>query len=169
VLIALCAGIWSAGGPQVYGESKSVAALGSVAAQASVPLTAGDDALKLPQVKVRPALDGFCPVTLMNNRRWQAGNLKYKVDYNGCQYLMADLQAKLDFLALPHRYAPVLGGCDPVEWVDHGKLVPGMRSHGVYCNDRVFLFVSEENLASFSNDAQRYRSRVDVSSLAAGQ
>ncbi len=110
------------------------------------------------------AMEGNCPVTLMERRRWAQGHPSFGVVHRGRTYLFLGPQEREKFLADPDRYSPVLSGLDPVMLVDSNQAVPGKREFGVFGADgRVYLFASEASLARFSEreeSEQYYSSRA---------
>jgi protein disulfide-isomerase len=101
-------------------------------------------------------LDGFCPVTMVDQGKWQRGDERFGIIHRGRLYLFASEAEKQRFWADPDRFAPMLSGNDPVEFVEHGRLVPGHRRHGVFYRNQIYLFVSEASLQAFWNNPQRY-------------
>lgn len=102
------------------------------------------------------ALDGYCPVTLVDKRQWQAGDKLWGAIHRGRTYLFTSEAAQKAFLADPDRYSPVLSGNDPVMRLEHHQDVPGKREHGAFYNDRIYLFASEETFQQFDRDPARY-------------
>lgn len=102
------------------------------------------------------ALDGFCPVTLIEQARWQPGDKRFGVVLRGRLYLFAGDGEKQRFSRDPDRFAPILSGNDPVEFSESGRLTPGKRRHGVFFRNRIYLFASEESLERFWTSPQRY-------------
>jgi thiol-disulfide isomerase/thioredoxin/YHS domain-containing protein len=102
------------------------------------------------------ALDGFCPVTLVEQGRWNRGDQDYGVIHRGRTYLFTGRQEADRFFQNPDRYAPVLSGNDVVVFVDQGQTVPGRRAHGAVFNDRVYLFSSEASYEKFAQETDRY-------------
>ena len=96
-------------------------------------------------------LDGYCAVSLAENRRWVPGDRRWGAIHRGRTYLFAGPGEQRRFLADPDRYAPLFSGNDIVLAADLGQVVPGMRQHGVFLlpSGRVLLFASEETLAKF--------------------
>jgi YHS domain-containing protein/thiol-disulfide isomerase/thioredoxin len=102
----------------------------------------------------RLGLDGFCPVALMEENRWQAGDKRWGAVHRGRTYLFASRKNQLEFLANPDRYSPVLAGIDPVVLTTQGRIAEGKRAHGVVYKDEVhgdqiYLFSSEDSLKEF--------------------
>jgi thioredoxin-related protein/YHS domain-containing protein len=102
------------------------------------------------------ALDRYCPVTLIEKRTWQLGDTRWGARHRGRTYLFVNEEAQKAFLADPDRYSPVLSGNDPVMRLDYNQNVPGKREHGVFYNDRVYLFASEETFQRFDQNRARY-------------
>ena len=106
------------------------------------------------------ALDGFCPVSLVEGAKWTAGRREFGLRHRGRTYLFAGPQQWQQFNANPDKYAPLASGFDPVLMVDARQQVDGQRRHGVTYRGQVLLFSSEETLGRFSRDPERYASLV---------
>ena len=106
------------------------------------------------------ALDGRCPVTLMESRVWEKGDRRWGARHEGHVYLFTGAAEQQRFLADPDRYSPVCSGLDVVLFVDRGEQKAGSREHGVFFGDRVYLFSSEESLRQFSSAPHRYASAM---------
>jgi thioredoxin-related protein len=102
------------------------------------------------------ALDGYCPVRLVENRQWVFGDRRWGVIHRGRTYLFSGPEEKDRFFADPDRYAPALSGNDVVLAVDRGQFVPGMREYGVFFNDKIFLFSDKASLDRFGQEPARY-------------
>lgn len=103
------------------------------------------------------ALDGNCPVTLMERRQWAIGNRAWGAIHRGRTYLFVGPDEKEKFLANPDFYSPVLAGNDPVLALDDQRLVPGRREFGFFGPDnRVYLFADEASLKRFEANPRRY-------------
>jgi len=104
----------------------------------------------LPPSTQDPGLDGMCPVELMERKKWVGGNRNWGAYHRGRLYLFAGEHQQQRFLANPDYYSPVLSGYDPVIALQEGRLIAGHRKHGVFYQNRVYLFDSEANLNRFS-------------------
>jgi len=111
------------------------------------------------------AMDGFCPVTLVDQARWQQGDTRWGAVHQGKTYLFANQQCQQKFLATPDRFAPILSGYDPVYYAEKGQLIEGKREHGVFFANRIFLFADEVALDRFSKHTEFYMARVREASL----
>jgi hypothetical protein len=107
----------------------------------------------------RPRLvfDGFCPVALVDGKRWLQGDPKYQMIHENQAFRFVSEKDQQAFLSSPDRYMPVLSGHDIVRMQDDGVSVPGKREHGVFYDGRVYLFASESSLAIFCCNVNKYQ------------
>ncbi|MBN1908968.1 MAG: hypothetical protein JW818_04450 [Pirellulales bacterium] len=101
-------------------------------------------------------LDGCCPVTLVEEQRWELGDPDHWVVSGSHFFRMADAAKKRLFQQSPKRYTPILDGCDPVGWLEEKRLEPGRREHGVFYRGRIVLCRDEQSLERFRKDPDRY-------------
>jgi protein disulfide-isomerase len=101
-------------------------------------------------------LDGYCSVSLVEKQQWVIGDRRWGAIHRGRTYLFVGPEEQRRFLADPDRYAPAVSGNDVVLAAEQGRPVPGMREHGVFFNNRVFLFSSEDTLEKFSRNPAQY-------------
>jgi YHS domain-containing protein/thioredoxin-related protein len=106
------------------------------------------------------ALDRYCPVTLVEKRRWEHGNEQWGAIHRGRTYLFVSEAAQKAFLANPDRYSPVCAGNDPVLRVEYHQDVPGKREHGAFYNNRIYLFTSEDTFLRFDRNPARYMTEL---------
>ncbi|HTU23782.1 MAG TPA: thioredoxin domain-containing protein, partial [Pirellulales bacterium] len=85
-------------------------------------------------------LDGCCPVTLVEQKRWAKGDPQFGVIHRGRTYLFASAEAQRRFWANPDAFSPVIEGNDPVLALDNRQMVPGTRTFGVFYEKRIYLF-----------------------------
>jgi len=105
-------------------------------------------------------LDGFCPVTLHEQKRWAQGDRRWGAVHRGRTYLFASEEAQRRFLANPDAYSPVIQGNDPVMALDARQMVSGHREHGLLYENRIYLFSSEESLKQFQQNPKRYSAEI---------
>jgi YHS domain-containing protein/thiol-disulfide isomerase/thioredoxin len=105
-------------------------------------------------------LEGYCPVSLVDQSKWVKGDPRWGVVHRGRTYLFSSVDAKQRFWAQPDRYAPALAGIDPVLFTDSGQQVDGKRNHGVVYRDQVYLFSSEETLQRFWRSPENFAEQV---------
>lgn len=148
--------------------ASAVPAATPLVAMAPGPGLAGSrpaDPLKPAENLNRPAnspfgLDGYCPVQLVENSRWQPGKKAWGVIHRGRTYLFAGVDERHRFLADPDRYAPVSSGDDVVLLLEQGRSVSGYREHGVQYDGHVYLFAAEGTLEKFRSNPGYYAERA---------
>lgn len=128
----------------------------------SAPGAAAD---RLPAV----ALDGYCPVTLSEEERWQKGDPQWGAIHRGQTFLFATHQHQQKFLADPDRYSPVLSGYDPVRYLERGEVLAGKRRHGMWFRGKIYLFADEAGLDRFSQSAEYYAQKAHEAMMAGGR
>ncbi|HZZ27837.1 MAG TPA: hypothetical protein VFE46_07490 [Pirellulales bacterium] len=106
------------------------------------------------------ALDGYCPVTLVEQQRWQVGDRRWGVIHRGRTYLFTGPEQQKRFLADPDRYSPAISGQDVVMAIDYGQDVSGKRALGISYQNRIYLFSNEASRQIFSQNPKRYVAEV---------
>lgn len=102
------------------------------------------------------ACGGFCPVTLLLDRRWGHGDAELALDYMGRRYRFADLRKRAIFAAAPHQYAPLLNGNCLVAQLDDGEQMAGKTSWGLVYRNRIVFLSGPEQLRTFRESPDRY-------------
>ncbi len=123
----------------------------------------------LQALAAEPGLGGFCPVALQDFLRmtpqaqathsaWVPGSIAFSVKHRGRVYHCASEEARRRLLKDPDVYAPVLSGCDLVEFSRTGDLVSGRCEFGFIeqKTGRVFLFASRANYEEFAKNCEQY-------------
>jgi YHS domain-containing protein len=105
-------------------------------------------------------LDGFCPVSLTEKQQWIPGDRRWGAIHRGRTYLFVSAEEQRRFFTDPDRYAPVNSGNDIVHTVENGQSVPGLREHGVFYSNHVFLFADEIALEKFSKNPAYYANQA---------
>ncbi len=105
---------------------------------------------------VEVGLDGYCPVTLLEENKWTSGDKRWGARHRGRVYLFATASAQQKFLANPDKFSPLLAGFDPVAFSDQSQYLNGYRAHGIRYQDLIILFSSEENLQRFAQEPTKY-------------
>ncbi len=113
-----------------------------------------------PQAGPTDALDGFCCVTLVDRKRWVKGDVRFGAIHRGRVYKFVSQEAQQRFLANPDAFSPVIQGNDPVLALDVRQAIPGSREHGLFYQNRIYLFSSEESLKRFQSSPGRYAAEV---------
>ena len=115
------------------------------------------------KLKARPlALEGFCPVTLLNENRLVEGRKEFKAEHDLRTFRFASEAARAEFLRQPERYTPANNGECTVSQVEKGQLLAGNPRWGVVYSGHLFLFRSGEERQLFAKEPERY-ARVDRS------
>ncbi|HMP79153.1 MAG TPA: thioredoxin family protein [Pirellulaceae bacterium] len=106
------------------------------------------------------ALDGDCPVTLLLENRWIAGDPKYGCRHRGKTYLFASEAFLEKFLHDPDRFSPLLAGFDPVLYHEQGHLIQGDKSNGLFMHQngvpQIVLFRDSETRERFRAQPELY-------------
>lgn len=104
------------------------------------------------------ALQGFCPVTVVDDNAWVEGNPDHGVVHLGKLYLFASREKMQAFLADPVPYTPVLNGIDVVRFFEERRIVPGKREWGMRdpIHNRMFFFADEAAMTHFENKYDLY-------------
>jgi thiol-disulfide isomerase/thioredoxin len=104
----------------------------------------------------KPMLDGYSPVTLWKNRRWEKGSPQYRAEYRGQVYDLASAEELADFNENPGRYAPRFLGCDAVVVLESDRAVLGSTRYAAFYDEELYLFVDNDNRQLFKKDPDRY-------------
>ncbi|MCI0460660.1 MAG: hypothetical protein L0Z62_27205 [Gemmataceae bacterium] len=94
-------------------------------------------------------LGRYCPVCLLDARKWVPGKAEFASVYDGFRYFFPGAEAKQKFDANPAKYVPALSGNCVVCLKDGGKHVRGTINHGARQADRIYLFPDEGARAKF--------------------
>ena len=114
-----------------------------------------------PKTETEIALSGFCPVSLVSDKRLVPGQAEYTVTHEGRLYRFASLLTFNLFSKDPQRYVPVNNGNCPVAQLDRGTAHPGDPKYGVLYQGRLFLCASDSDRKRFLQEPVRYAA-VDV-------
>ncbi len=133
----------------------ALASAANSAAPAASKAPLAVDPSKLPPGSPPLGLDGFCPVSLVERKKWVAGDPLWGAIHRGRTYLFCGEGERQRFMANPDRFSPVASGNDPV-LANQGKAVEGSRKHGVTYEGRIYLFSDENTLAEFHRNPTRY-------------
>jgi YHS domain-containing protein len=87
-------------------------------------------AIDLPPDTPPLALEGYCPVAMVDRRTLVAGNTGWGAIHKGKTYLFSDADAQMKFLADPERYTPIEAWNDPGLKTDERQAQPAMRESG---------------------------------------
>ncbi|MCE5301799.1 MAG: thioredoxin family protein [Planctomycetaceae bacterium] len=153
----------------LYGsQSTSVATQPTQPQSAIAPSQASRPSPQLPTMNPPLALDGFCPVALMDKQQWVMGDRRWGAVHRGRTYLFRGPEEQKQFFSDPDRYAPVLSGNDVVLASEQSQTVPGRREHGAYFGNRIYLFASEATLDKFTRNPNLYANQATAAMRATG-
>lgn len=110
--------------------------------------------------ETKPVLEGFSPVTLVEENRWVRGDENISAEFEEALYYFASEGEKEQFLQNPRYYALVSSGQDVVALAESNQKVEGNRRFGVRFDDRNFVFSTAENLQKFRSNPEFYATKV---------
>jgi YHS domain-containing protein len=119
------------------------------AAPPAPPRAAAPWTPQLPTGAPPVGLEGYCPVTLKNLRKWTPGNPAFGAIHRGRTYIFAGPHERDQFMTNPDAYSPVFAGYDPVLLLDKKQSVPGSRKYGYEFDGKFYLFSSKETMEKF--------------------
>jgi len=102
------------------------------------------------------ALQGYCPVCVIEMKKWVAGNPQHQVTFDGKTYLFPGEEQKQMFVANPAKYVPAFHGDCTVCAVNMGQRVPGTVQFPTLYQNRLFLFPSEKQKQEFRSNPEKY-------------
>ena len=106
------------------------------------------------------ALDGYCPVELIEKQAWTLGDERWSSEYNGITYRFAKEAHMNRFMEEPGRYVPVEGGKDPVLLKRDKQTVSGQTDFCAIYKNRLYMFSSRESLTAFRQNPKEYSQRI---------
>ncbi len=101
-------------------------------------------------------LQGYCPVCVVEMKKWVKGSPQFSVQQDGRTYLFPNQEQKKMFLDNPAKYTPVLGGDCVVALVEMDKRVPGNLQFAAVHENRLYLFANEKAKSMFLADMDKY-------------
>lgn len=107
-------------------------------------------------------LEGYSPVSLTRDRKWNKGQEEYSWPYQGITYLLASKTELEIFKNDPGRYAPQLLGCDPVILNRQDRAIPGNTKYGAYYDQNLYLFVDIKSREEFKKNPDRFSRTMHV-------
>jgi YHS domain-containing protein len=103
-------------------------------------------------------LDGFSPVSLLNDKKWIKGTEEFAVDFEGQWFFLTSAAEVKAFRAKPEDFVPQFMGCDPVLVWDTSRVpaVRGLTRFAAFYDDQLYLFSSAENRDLFKQSPDTY-------------
>lgn len=102
------------------------------------------------------AIEGACPVCLVEMGSMVAGKAEISSEYDGKTYRFPSIEQKKLFDANPTRYVPALGGDCVVCLVEMNQRIPGKLQYALVHRGRLYLFPGAEQQAKFRENPERY-------------
>ncbi len=103
-----------------------------------------------------PALDGYCPVCLVNMSKLVEGDPGFFSVYDGRKYLFPAAEQKRMFDANPAAFVPALGGDCTVCKIEKGQRVAGNARFYSIHDGRLYLFPSSKQKQRFEKNPGKY-------------
>jgi thiol-disulfide isomerase/thioredoxin len=104
---------------------------------------------------IEPTLNGYSPVAITKDRKWQKGSSKFAWKHAGSLYHLQNGAELVLFKANPDRYLPELAGHDPLELSTGRRAVPGDIRYGAFFRGKLYLHSNDENRMQFLSEPQR--------------
>jgi len=101
-------------------------------------------------------MEGFCPVTLLNEGKWKKGEAQFGAKHRRRTFLFASAAHQQQFLADPDRYSPVMVGYDPVKFMQTGELIEGKSTYGLTYRKQIYLFTDDASLKTFWQNPRQF-------------
>ncbi|MDB4673342.1 hypothetical protein OAF27_00880 [Verrucomicrobiales bacterium] len=98
---------------------------------------------------VKPALNGYSPVSLYNKGRDVAGSPNFAVEHKGLTFFLVDAKEMEEFKKDPEKYIPAFGG-DCTKALSGGKHLPGSASCSKKIDGKIYLFSSDAALLTWN-------------------
>lgn len=130
-----------------------------------------DDEIELPPAEQKSyvatmpskiGLEGYSPVSLTRDRKWEKGQEEFSWPYQGITYLLSSKTEYELFKIDPGRYAPQLLGCDPVILNKQDRAIPGNTKYGAYYDQNLYLFVDIKSREEFKKNPDRFSRTMHV-------
>lgn len=129
-------------------------------AKADAPAQVGADS-PAGKDEPEPALAGYCPVSLVADRKLVAGKAEHALRHEGLTYRFASAEKRDQFRKEPERYVPANRGDCPVAQLDQNAARPGNPRWGLLYQGRLYLFEGDAARRRFLGEPERY-AMVDV-------
>ena len=135
-----------------FGQPQPGSATQGSASQGSA--THGSDARGMPRAPL--AMRGFCPVSLLDKKEWEAGDPRFTAVYDGRAYRFSGQAQMQRFRADPVRYVPALDGDNIAHFVHTGHRVEGNLAKGIVHAGRIYFVGSAEERQAFIANPTAY-------------
>jgi len=107
------------------------------------------------EVQSNLGLEGYCPVCVVEMKKWVRGKPEHRTTYDGKTYYFPSQELKAKFLSDPAKYVPALGG-DCTVCFANGKRMAGDIHFASLYDHRLFLFPGEDQRQEFMAHSDKY-------------
>ncbi|WP_148073857.1 hypothetical protein [Bythopirellula goksoeyrii] len=104
----------------------------------------------------RPAISGYCPVSIQKDGFWVRGKSRFKAVHDGKVYHMAGDEELAVFRENPREFLPALGGDSIVAFADEAQRIPGSAYHPLLAGGRLYLFADAVEKQKFKENPELY-------------
>lgn len=104
----------------------------------------------------RVGLEGYCPVCIIAKNKWEKGDSRIASIYDGVTYYFPGKDIKNMFDTNPEKFVPALNGDCIVCYEKMNKRVPGNIRHAALYKSRLYLFPSDKEKRTFSENKQAF-------------
>lgn len=111
--------------------------------------------------EARLGLEGYCPVCIIDARKWEKGRPDIVSTFDGVKYYFPSAAIKAKFDKNPVRYVPALNGDCIVCLEKADKRMAGNVRHAALHNNRLYLFPGEKEKQMFVREPNAY-SKTDL-------
>lgn len=103
-------------------------------------------------------MDGYSPVTLLNDKKWVKGTEEFAVEYEGQWFFLTSADEIKTFRSQPEDFVPQFMGCDPVLLWESSQVpaVRGLTRYAAFYDDQLYLFATKENRDRFKETPDRF-------------
>lgn len=108
-----------------------------------------------------PWLKGYCPVSFHTEKKAVQGDPKQRVVFRRLVFYCANADAKTRFAKAPQKNLPEYAGFDPIHLAEEAFVV-GDGKFLTIRDDKVYLFISEENKKKFDENPPEAIEKADL-------
>jgi YHS domain-containing protein len=102
------------------------------------------------------AMNSYCPVTILDDGKWEKGNTRLQTTYDNRIYYFSNNTAKQKFDANPPKYIPALGGDCIVCIVNVNQRIAGSVFYSVRHKNRLYLFPQNKSKKLFTDNPEKF-------------
>ena len=106
--------------------------------------------------KMKLGLEGYCPVCIIDAKKWVKGTADHQVTYDGVTYYFPGDGPKQMFVKSPEKYVPALNGDCIACFAMAKKRVPGNIRYASTHRGRLYLFPSNKEKQVFMKTPRKF-------------